>query len=790
MDKDKEPSLKKQLDQNTPSEKAPQGTTTKKTTKKVMFTTSSNLNNSTEGPLTLNDAIDSPLTSSSNITQPLSRISIEDTTDNNNNNEETADTQKWFLMHNPKALINLSNTMVPDIVGKLLSLGPKFLIKNDEPDVIQATIDATKLIEQKIIYNYKKNAISDVSQCIEKFFNKPKHCTKTQALICRAVEETKDFLFNNKHIMVTKADKGNITVLIDRKSYTNKMIDHLNDTSTYAQLKISNIKAMIKRNLILLEKMAMYQVITKPMAKMIYATETQRAKIYGLIKIHKENYPPRPIVASNATPGTFIATKIKNILEKAMKTQRYRVKNSLDLKQQISKLHVPSSHKLFTLDVVSMFTNITPEYTVKCIEGNMWPLIRGETNIPKHLFIDLIQFITKHNTEFVFDNKFYKQIRGLAMGIKTSPILAEIVMNNIFDEMFETLDRPIFIKKYVDDIVIIATPAHMSEMLDFLKTHESNLSYTLNGEENEKVNYLDMTLIRKNTKIHTKWYQKPYSSSRILNYFSYHQDDTIYNTAMNQVATMFQVTDALYHEEIEATAREILKINGFPSHKSIEIIKRAKTYKPSPKENENKSFGGMINNKTLIKEVNSSLKKYNKNLVITGKSNGQSLFDNFFNSGKEPNEKKLESNYVLEIHCSQCDFKYIATIIKPLITMEIEGINDSDNRHPFFKIADHLRNMKHINHYSTTLYKGSTAEETRMASCIHHHLQNLYPQNEIRNHVDTKFLKTIEKVIKQKKDTIEEKVAETAKTGTKPFCNDSGEWLSNCDMANIMDESF
>ncbi|KAJ3661027.1 hypothetical protein Zmor_005448 [Zophobas morio] len=66
---------------------------------------------------------------------------------------------------------------------------------------------------------------------------KMKPISETQKFIHRFYRKTRKFLSQNKHIMFTKADKGNITVLMDRGEYKEKMKAIVDDNNTYKLLK-------------------------------------------------------------------------------------------------------------------------------------------------------------------------------------------------------------------------------------------------------------------------------------------------------------------------------------------------------------------------------------------------------------------------------------------------------------------------------------------------------------------------------------------------------------------------
>jgi len=66
--------------------------------------------------------------------------------------------------------------------------------------------------------------------------------------LIQLLNATKHFCQNNRNIIFTRADKGNVTVAMNRVSYINKVEEILNDDNTYTVVKKNPIKS-IENNL-------------------------------------------------------------------------------------------------------------------------------------------------------------------------------------------------------------------------------------------------------------------------------------------------------------------------------------------------------------------------------------------------------------------------------------------------------------------------------------------------------------------------------------------------------------
>lgn len=75
------------------------------------------------------------------------------------------------------------------------------------------------------------------------------------------------------------------------------------------------------------------------------------ARTYGLVKIHKNRAPLRPIVSHVGILTHQLAKVVHNVLKRSSPKPSSYVKNSLDLINLIKHLHIPTDHTLISLGV-------------------------------------------------------------------------------------------------------------------------------------------------------------------------------------------------------------------------------------------------------------------------------------------------------------------------------------------------------------------------------------------------------------------------------------------------------
>ena len=107
-----------------------------------------------------------------------------------------------------------------------------------------------------------------------------------------------------------------------------------------------------------------------------------------------------------------------------------------------------------SLDVVSLFTSVP---VLKCID--VINLIITDNNIPFILETNDLRnllHICVLNVQFLFNNKYYKQIDGVAMGSPLGPVLANIYIGYIEQQRMSLIKTETrFFCRYMDDCFVV-----------------------------------------------------------------------------------------------------------------------------------------------------------------------------------------------------------------------------------------------------------------------------------------------------------------------------------------------
>ena len=157
-------------------------------------------------------------------------------------------------------------------------------------------------------------------------------------------------------------------------------------------------------------------------------TGTQPSVLYGLAKVDKPTVNNmtklRPILSAINSP-TYKLSQYMNQLLKPFTTSQYTAKDSFSFAVDISKQD--PSHYMSSLDVDSLFTNIPLNETVKICSSLLFhdkPIVDGLT---KNEFEQLLTIATTESL-ILFNDNYYQQIDGVAMGSPLGPTLANVFL--------------------------------------------------------------------------------------------------------------------------------------------------------------------------------------------------------------------------------------------------------------------------------------------------------------------------------------------------------------------------
>ena len=136
--------------------------------------------------------------------------------------------------------------------------------------------------------------------------------------------------------IITKADKGNSIVISYDSTYRNKVQDfiHKNGAVETCSNKTTVFQRDVKNTLTLCK------TLIHPDSKWRYTNiNPQIPRLKGMIKVHKDNMPIRPVVDYSQAPAYLLAKELNNILDTFLPLPNtFNVMDSLQLMNEVSDI--------------------------------------------------------------------------------------------------------------------------------------------------------------------------------------------------------------------------------------------------------------------------------------------------------------------------------------------------------------------------------------------------------------------------------------------------------------------
>ena len=424
---------------------------------------------------------------------------------------------------------NISSRPLDKTETQVLSYGLKHSVtpKRIPTEAIVSSVEAVLSRQRELSESAKDNIRSRIASTIQSASLPDSNLTKDER---QALKRLK----TDENIVILPADKGRVTVVMDKTDYYDKMDALVNDKQTYQVLKRDPTPALQRKLNSKLLDLKKTDAIDIQRYNRLRCRVPQPPKLYGLPKLHKPNIPMRPIVSFCGSPTYQLSKYLTTVLKPLTDESRHKLQSTENFIDAIKTVQVPDDYKLVSFDVKSLFTSIPLQLALDCTET----AINNSTielPLPTDDLMDLLNLCLT-STYFQYNGKHYKQLHGTAMGSPVSVVVAEIVMQNIEELALATYKRtlPLWLR-YVDDTF---TAVHKDEIDDFhehLNGQNADIQFTKEIEENGKIPFLDCLVTRDNNELRTTIYRKPTHTDRLL-------DQSSYNPTSHKATTIRTLT--------------------------------------------------------------------------------------------------------------------------------------------------------------------------------------------------------------------------------------------------------
>ena len=375
-----------------------------------------------------------------------------------------------------------------------------------------------------------------------------------------ALKELRD----NPKIVIKPADKGGAVVIWGVEEYKSEAARQLSDRNFYRKVgrdNTSQIAKEINREIQLAFKNKHISVDQKN----YFIVEDPRTPcFYMLPKIHKKGNPGRPIVSACGGPTSNLSAFIDEHLKTVVKTIPSYLQDTTDFLSKLAELDLPTDYLLATVDVTSLYTNIPVAEGITAV-GHAFMDQTFSTPIPQLLhFLKLVL----GNNEFEFDAKYYKQIKGCAMGTPCAPNFANIFMCDLETRLLRDAPGPVphIWWRYIDDIFIIWTHSaqEFETFLTYINGFHQSIKFTAEVSDTS-VNFLDVQVVRSTHGVTTQVFSKPTDAHLYLHYSSNHPSSTKKAIPFSQALRFRKICSTLeiFDLQVESLLQYFLK-RGYP----------------------------------------------------------------------------------------------------------------------------------------------------------------------------------------------------------------------------------
>ena len=451
----------------------------------------------------------------------------------------------------------------------------------------------------------------------------------------------------------------------------------LNDSSKFHKVyidhdKISNhLIHMENRVTDVLKNLRDKKEIASEQYKDLSPSVSRPGIMYGLPKVHKivtDGLPSfRPILSAIGTPTYKLAKFLVPILE-PLATNEYTIKNSFTFAEGLQSFD--SKLVMASFDIESLFTNISLQETIDLCVENLFQDRTNVDNLSKDSFPELLTR-TMSESFILFDQQFYKQHDGVAMGSPLGPTLANVFLcyhEKIWLQNCPSEFKPVIYRRYVDDtFLLFRSKYHIEKFRNYLNHQHKIIKFTSETKNENSILFLDIKITMDNNKFMTSVYCKPTFSGVFTNFGSFIPKSYKYNLLFTLLHRAFKLCSKFerFHQEIDKR-KTIFENNGYPKSFVDFCIKKYLDKVFIRKKVVLKALEkyficvlpflgkkSMQRRTRLVNSIESNLKFCKLKVIFRSPCKLNSLF-----RYKDSLQKKIRSDTVYKYMCSNCKVTY------------------------------------------------------------------------------------------------------------------------------------
>jgi len=477
---------------------------------------------------------------------------------------------------------NNKATLLRETESKILNLGPKFVPPAPE-QVLERLPKEIEQMKEKVSAAWRRvtKTIGREPPIVKKFCERiedeirktviteaPSDPTLKPAItFFRKIQKKNNIIFR-------QTDKSKVFHTDTRENYIKKSAIYMDKTNAYIEIQSSPLREMIEKT----DKFLRTLVSSKRMPQALLdklrpsITESELPHLYYNPKDHKIGEPLRPIVSGIKSP----LTKLSSFLDKSIRPlfdrhTPYSISNSMIFLKRLKEFKTTNETNIYTFDITDLYTMIPQRESVLAICEFLgrygYKKVCGlSINTIKDLFLHVLE-----NSYFVLqlpgsEPKYYRQIRGGAMGSACTQVLADVYIRKWESDFVheQHRQRQLYFR-FRDDIFFTTKqpPEQTKKILQELNKKDPNIGITWEG--GKTIEYLDVKTVVEIPNFRTTVFRKLAAQPYVLPFHSSHPPHITKNipyAAALRATRICSHPEDLQHE-LE-TIRITLLLNKYP----------------------------------------------------------------------------------------------------------------------------------------------------------------------------------------------------------------------------------
>lgn len=413
--------------------------------------------------------------------------------------------------------------------------------------------------------------------------------------IQETIKQIKNKVISND-VTIVPADKSNASVVLSNNDLNEKVKDFFEKNEVIeVEDKTKEYNKSIK---MLIDNSC---VIHPNKRKWLYNSKASPPQFKPLIKTHKEGYPVRPVINCMNSPSYAVSKYLSNLIRANLDLQsQFICKNSKHFIDKVEQVGMDKSKILISLDIDNMYANIPKAEAIISLKK----MLNKSENFSDSEVEDIVKIVGEiiEQNYFTWKGRTYHDSKGLPMGGPLSALLAEIYIQefetseilNLKNRYFKNID---FYCRYVDDIFMVfkGTKRQAALMVDFLNKVHKTITFKLESEKNNVINFLDIKLIKSEKGLEFGIFRKPTQTDLVIPKESNHPISyklSAFRSMVHRLLT-YKLSPSEFNKE-KNIIKEIAFNNGYEVTMITNMIRKVKMNLLN-KENSNK-----INNEKFV----------------------------------------------------------------------------------------------------------------------------------------------------------------------------------------------